>query len=88
MSKKLSKSAEQQDNSSYVHTLSTHRFSQSTEHVCFFCQNPATPFSSLHSASTYKIDAKVREFALALEDTALLAKLSGGDMIAIEAKYH
>ncbi len=30
---------------------------------------------------------KVRKCALELNDTALLAKLSAGDMIAIEAKY-
>ena len=30
----------------------------------------------------------VRRCALELEDTALLAKLAAGDMIAIEAKYH
>ena len=88
MSKKLSKTIEHQDNSSYVHTRCTHTCPQSIEHVCFFCQNPGTSSSSLYNASTYKIDAKVREYTIALEDTAVLAKLSGGNMIAIEAKFH
>lgn len=33
-------------------------------------------------------DKKVRQCALELGDTALLAKLAPGDMIALEAKYH
>ncbi len=36
----------------------------------------------------YDIDMKVRRCAMELEDTALLAKLASGDMIALEAKYH
>ena len=31
---------------------------------------------------------KVSEFACELQDTALLAKFTAGDMIAIESKYH
>lgn len=44
--------------------------------------------SQLHAASTLEVDRKVRECALLLKDGNLLAKLSTGDMIAIEAKYH
>ena len=54
---------------------------------CFFCDEPAGP-AGLHNASTYDFDRSVRKCALQLEDTALLAKLSSGDMIATEAKYH
>ena len=36
----------------------------------------------------YNIDTNVRRCTLEVEDTALLAKLAAGDMIAIEAKYH
>jgi len=42
----------------------------------------------LHNASTYDVDTKVRRCAIKLEDTALLAKLEPGNMIALEAKYH
>ena len=58
-----------------------------TEPTCFFCNEPAGS-AVLHNASTYSIDVNVRRIALELEDTALLAKLAAGDMIAIEAKYH
>ena len=60
---------------------------QSIENTCFFCNEPAGS-PDLHNASTYNVDTNVRKCALKLEDTALLAKLAAGDMIAIEAKYH
>lgn len=78
----------QQQRSSSVHTRSVHSHSQSSEPTCFFCNEPATGSSGLHNASTYNIDTNVRKCALELEDSALLAKLAEGDMIAIEAKYH
>ena len=59
-------------------------FDDLTSHCC-----QATAGSAgLHNASTYSIDTNVRRIAVELEDTALLAKLAAGDMIAIEAKYH
>ena len=39
-------------------------------------------------ASTFGLDARVRQCALQLQDQNLLAKLSAGDLIAMEAKYH
>ena len=47
---------------------------------CFFCGKPAKASESLHHASTFGLDARVRQ--------CLLAKLSVGDLIALEAKYH
>ena len=44
--------------------------------------------SPLHAAATFWIDFKIRNAARELNGTKLLAKLAGGDMIAIEAKYH
>ena len=58
----------------------------STE-TCFFCGMPPVG-EILHNASTFHIDVRVRQCAVKLQDTALLAKLSAGDMIAQEAKYH
>ena len=55
--------------------------------ICIFCDEPAG-YAGLHNACTYDIDMKVCKCALELNDTALLAKLSAGDTIAIEAKYH
>ena len=42
------------------------------------------PFTFL----TFQIDRRVRESAALLGDTLLLARLSMGDMVALEAKYH
>ena len=42
----------------------------------------------LSLVTTFKVDMKVRECARNLQDQALIAKLSQGDMIAIDAVYH
>ena len=55
---------------------------------CFFCGKPAKASESLHHALTFGLDARVRQCALQLQDQCLLAKLSVGDLIALEAKYH
>lgn len=52
---------------------------------CFFCSETS---GTLHEASTFNMDMKVRECALLLQDSKLLAKLSGGDLISQEAVYH
>ena len=59
------------------------------EPTCLFCYQPAGS-EGLHEAATKQLDNKVRECTCdcELQDTALLAKLAAGDMIAIEAKYH
>ena len=54
---------------------------------CLFCDKPDKP-SNLRSASTCEIDRKVRECAVLLNDGKLIAKLSGRDMVAMEANYH
>ena len=52
---------------------------------CFFCGECS---GELHRSSTFNIDSNVRESAILLNDTALLAKLSAGDMPALDAMYH
>ena len=81
------KSDEGIDTPSSVHTRSNQNTVELAIDKCFFCNEPAGS-DCLHNASTYDIDVKVRRCALELEDTALLAKLVPGDMIALEAKYH
>ena len=54
---------------------------------CFFCGQSAGS-DGLHEASTFQIDRRVMESAALLGDTFLLARLSMGDMVALEAKYH
>jgi len=55
---------------------------------CFFCGERARDAESFRHASTFDLEARVRECALQLQDQNLLAKLSTGDLIALEAKYH
>ena len=52
---------------------------------CIFCDKSD---GYLRQARSYDIDARVRKGATLLCDEKLLAKLSEGDMPAIEAKYH
>ena len=57
------------------------------EELCSFC-NQVAGTVGLQMASTFELDKNVRESAMKLKRNDLLAKLSSGDMIAIEAKYH
>ena len=56
--------------------------------TCFFCEDEEADGDPLHEASSFDIDNKVRQCAIDLGEKTLIAKLSAGDMIAIEAKYH
>ncbi len=58
----------------------------SSHYRCFFCYLDLG--SEYHQATTLELDQRVRQSAEFLEDTTLLAQLSTGDMVAIEAKYH
>lgn len=53
--------------------------------ACFFCEDTT---GYLHTAETISLDTSVRKKAQELRDTKILAKLSAGDMIAIDAVYH
>ena len=65
---------------------SIERETHSTE-TCFFCGKSAAR-DALRNASTFELDIRVRQCALKLQDKHLLSKLSVGDLIAQEAKYH
>lgn len=52
---------------------------------CIFCNDDT---GKLHSFSYLKTTDDIKHIATALGDYALLAKISGGDLIAIEAQYH
>ena len=56
--------------------------------LSFFVNNPKKSQSPMHQASTFGLDARVRQCALQLQDQRLLTKHSAGDTIALEAKYH
>ena len=72
------------------HTRS-HSHSSSTEkkvtETCFFCEQPAGA-DSLRKAATFQMGRQVRACATLLGSTELLGRLSGGDMIALDAHYH
>ena len=53
--------------------------------ACLFCDDIT---GDLHKAATMSLDTRVRQIATASRDTKLFAKLSPGDMIAIDAVYH
>ena len=42
----------------------------------------------LHEYSTFSSDKTLRNMALEMQDTVLMAKISAGDLVAIEVKYH
>jgi len=69
----------------------SHSRSSSTEkkvpETCFFCEQPADTYS-LWKAATFQLDRRVRACATLLGDTELLGRLSGWDMIALDACYH
>ena len=66
---------------------STARFDQNS---CFIpgCTSETSDENPLHDVMSKELDARFREYAEILNHTELLAKLSGGDLIAQEAKYH
>ena len=52
---------------------------------CFFCGE----FSKdMHKCQTLELNQKVRDIATEMGDKQVLAKLSQGDMVAADAKYH
>lgn len=52
---------------------------------CFICDESK---GNLHAVTTFEVDSRVRSCAHALQDLTLIAKLSAGDLIALEAHYH
>ena len=54
---------------------------------CFFCEKDDLEVN-LTNAQTLGLDKNVRDAAKELFDEKLLAKLSEGDMVAVEARYH
>ena len=68
-----------------MQTHSSHSKFDFKDGTSLLCDKPAGS-EVLHNASTYDIDKKVHQCSMELNDTALLAKLVPGDMIALEAK--
>ena len=56
--------------------------------LCRFCEEAASPSDPLHEAMTKVMGEKVKRCATKLLDEKLLVKVSYGDLVASEAKYH
>ena len=57
--------------------------------VCFLCGEEGNSKDlTLRNASTFQLDEKEQKCAILLQDEKLLAKLSAGDILAQELKYH
>ena len=56
--------------------------------LCLFCDKPASSSDPLHEAMTKIIGERVKRCAIKVLDEKLLAKVSSGDLVASEAKYH
>ena len=54
---------------------------------CFICEEESN-LDDLRQASTMKLNERLNECAKTLNDGKLLAKLSAGDVVALELKYH
>ena len=81
---------EDEEDSSKVLSKRTTRKSltlRNFQSTCFFCDQ-VDDKSNLHKCQTIATSTRVKRIAVELPDTKLIAKLSEGDMIATEAKYH
>ena len=54
---------------------------------CIFCEQEHE-IENLSSVQTFEQDSNTRTMATDLLDVEIMARFSGGDMIAIKAKYH
>lgn len=64
------------------------KFEERGPETWFLCDDESSLSDPLREASTFHLDNRVRKCAIDLQDGRLLAKLSGGDLVAQEAKYH
>lgn len=69
------------------HTKLRRTSHEGKESVCFLCEREE-PDSELRQVMTMHLNKRLNECAQKLNDGRLLAKLSGGDAIAQELKYH
>ena len=76
-------------NSRLRSSFSYQNFDIKDELSCFFCdQTVDLEEHKSHKAATQNFDKRVRAMVTELRDTKLLAKMSCGDLIALDAVYH
>jgi hypothetical protein len=56
-----------------------------TKNVCIFCSGTE---GDLHEFRTLGADKNIRQMATDLQDTAVLAKIAAGDVVAVDGMYH
>ena len=57
--------------------------------TCFFCDKDDNDSDmKLHTRQTVQVQREIEEIALEIGNTKVFAKLSLGDIIAIETKFH
>lgn len=74
------------DNALDLEERKSKRQSAVLRNACMFCE--AEGPNKLHQVLTLEVDNNVRKMATQLQDKRLIAKLSEGDLVATEAKYH
>ena len=53
--------------------------------ACLFCQQDD---GHLHEFRALEADQNIQQIAVSLQDIEVIARMEGGDVIALEAKYH
>ena len=77
---------ETEEEESGVQRNSKRRQASMNNEVCIFCAKDSDEI--LHDFTSLAVDKKIRDMAKELEDFELLSRISGGDLVAIEAQYH
>ena len=54
--------------------------------LCIFCDTSGS--EPLHEFSTFNANESINQMAADMNDMEMLIKISGGDLVALEAKYH
>ena len=55
---------------------------------CLFCGEEGKESDVLHAVSTFDADKNIRAMITELKDAQLMKRIVGGDLMAMEAKYH
>ena len=53
--------------------------------MCIFCLQTS---GTLHLCSTTRLDHELHKMAEELQDTSMMSKSAGGDLVTIDAKHH
>ena len=80
-------SGEAEESNDRQHTTRRSLSAKNFTDKCFFCDT-AKVNEELHTCQTLYLDMRIRNIAQEMNNAKLLIKLSEGDMVATEAKYH